>query len=211
MPHEPVLQYSLTLPDTSQDWAAFTRLYQDEFPIWEQEPLDTMRERLDDGRYTLTVAKDAGDHPVGFYLLDQPTAPVYSILTFMAVAPEYRNRGLGRQICRHAFDHYSEQEGRWLLIEAEERQSFFYGRLGARCLDIEYHVPHFDDPGNTTPMYLMVLMRPFTPDQMKGDFLRRIIEHIFIEGYRVNSDDPCLIRQIASIPETVPTLVWPPA
>jgi hypothetical protein len=53
-------------------------------------------------------------------------------------------------------------------------------------------------------------MKPDTPDQMDGDFLRRIIEHVFIDGYRVTREDRCLIRQLELIPDKVRTLEWPP-
>jgi GNAT superfamily N-acetyltransferase len=208
MPQE--LLYSLILPDSKKNWNCFCRLYQSEFPTWEQEPLDAISERLRDGRYVLTGVWIPDGQLVGFYLLDLPKDPDYSILTFMAVTPEYRNQGLGSEICRHAFQHYTEREHHWLLIEAAERQSSFYGRLGARCLELEYHIPHFGDAESGTPMYLMVLMKPAIPDEMDGDFLRRIIEHIFIEGYRVTREDPCLQRQIELIPSKVRTQEWPP-
>lgn len=204
------LHYFSILPDMANDWKGFCTLYQSEFPSWEQEPLDAISERLSDGRYALTGVRNANDRLVGFYLLDQPGEPDYSILTFMAVAPEFRNQGLGRQICQHAFTHYTKRDHHWLLIEAEERQSFFYGRLGARCLELEYHIPHFGDAESSTPMYLMVLMRPAIPNEMDGDFLRRIIEHIFIEGYRVAREDSCLQSQLDLIPSKVRTLEWPP-
>jgi len=204
------LHYSTILPDNAKDWDCFCRLYQSEFPAWEQEPLDAISERLAEGRYSLTAVKNPKGQLVGFYLLDQPNNPDYSILTFMAVTPEYRNQGLGSQMCRHAFSHYTKREHHWLLIEAEERQSFFYGRLGARCLELEYHIPHFGDAESSTPMYLMALMKPATPNEMDGDFLRGIVEHIFIEGYRVAREDPCLQRQRELIPSKVRTLEWPP-
>lgn len=204
------LHYFSILPDQLSDWKGFCVLYQSEFPSWEQEPLDAISGRLRDGRYKLTGARNADDQLVGFYLLDQPREPDYSILTFMAVAPEFRNQGLGSQICQHAFTHYTKRDRHWLLIEAEERQSFFYGRLGARCLGLEYHIPHFGDTESSTPMYLMVLMRPVIPNEMDGDFLRRIIEHIFIEGYRVKREDSCLQSQLELIPSKVRTLEWPP-
>lgn len=204
------LHYFRILPDQLSDWKGFCRLYQSEFPAWEQEPLDAIRERLLAGRYSLTGVKNTEGQLMGFYLLDQPNDPDYSILTFMAVTPEYRNQGLGSEICRHAFTHYTKREHHWLLIEAEERQSLFYGRLGAQCLELEYHIPHFSDAESSTPMHLMVLMKPTTPNEMDGDFLRRIIEHIFIEGYRVTREDDCLIRQLELIPSKLRTLVWPP-
>ncbi len=204
------LVYSSILPNHTKDWASFCTLYQSEFPDWEQEPLNTISERLSEGRYALTGVKDNAGQLLGFYLLDQPRDPEYSMLTFMSVEPRYRNQGLGSRICQHAFTHYTQQKQRWLLIEAEERQSFFYGRQGARRLELEYHIPHFDDSGFSTPMYLMGLMKPDTAGQMDGDFLRRIIEHVFIDGYRVTREDRCLIRQLELIPDKVRTLEWPP-
>jgi GNAT superfamily N-acetyltransferase len=205
-----MLSFIRTLPDAADEWVAFCQLYLNEFPEWEQEPLDTIKTRIEQGRYILVIAKNAANEPVGFYLLDQPHDPDYSILTFMAVAPEFRNQGLGSIICRHAFEHYTERDNHWLLIEAEQRQSHFYGRLGARCLDIKYEIPHFGDAESSTPMYLMGLMKPVTPKEIDGDFLRIMVEHIFIEGYRVTQSDPCLIQQLQAIPEKVRTLRWPP-
>lgn len=205
-----MLRFVPTLPDAAREWASFCQLYLSEFPEWEQEPLDTIKTRIEEGRYALIAAQNTANELVGFYLLDQPHDPDYTILTFMAVAPEFRNQGLGSTICRHAFEHYTDRGNHWLLIEAEQRQSYFYGRLGARCLDLEYSVPHFGDAESSTPMYLMGLMKPATPDEIDGDFLRIIIEHIFIEGYRVTSKDPCLIKQLEAIPAKVRTLGWPP-
>jgi GNAT superfamily N-acetyltransferase len=205
-----LLSFIQTLPDATEEWEAFCKLYLSEFPEWEREPLETIKARIQEGRYVLVVARKTAGQRIGFYILDQPHDPDYSILTFMAVAPEFRNQGFGSIICRHAFEHYTERDNHWLLIEAEQRQSQFYGRLGARCLDFEYSVPHFGDAGSSTAMYLMGLVKPVTPDEIDGDFLRIMVEHIFIEGYRVTLSDPCLIKQLKAIPKRVHTLRWPP-
>ena len=189
-------------------WSAFAALYRASFPAHEREPLADIAVRLHEGRYRLTLAR-LDDRVAGFHLIDRVPALDHAMLCYLAVAPGLRGRGLGRHIARHCFAHYAEPGIHWLFIEAAERQARFYGRLGALRLDLDYAVPHFTDPG-TTPMQLMALCRPRAPDRVGRDFLCRIIEHVFIDGYGLGRGDPRLAAQCARVPDAVALEPWPP-
>jgi predicted N-acetyltransferase YhbS len=203
------LSYHDLSPSSSGEWQQFIELYDEAFEESEQEPVEIIRERLLTGRYLLEVAQDASNEIVGFYLLDRATDPDYVILTFLAIRAAFRNQGLGSQICRHIFESYSSTPGKWMLIEAEDRQSIFYGRLGAKRLAIDYAIPHFDDSDDMTATHLMLVIKPTIPDQINGDILRRIIEHIFMDGYHVKRDDRRLTTLLEKIPDSVKTMDWP--
>jgi predicted N-acetyltransferase YhbS len=203
------LSYHDTSPSSPAEWALFTGLYQEAFEESEQEPIEIIEQRILSGRYLLELVQNEHHEVVGFYLLDRPSDLDYVILTFLAVRPAFRNRGLGGLICQHVFENYSSKSGQCLFIEAEDRQSIFYGRLGARRLDIEYATPSFIDSASMTPTQLMLVMKPQIPDLIDGDILTRIIEHIFMDGYHVKQDDPRLISLLEKIPDTVHTMEWP--
>ncbi|MDN5851133.1 MAG: GNAT family N-acetyltransferase, partial [Nitrococcus sp.] len=100
-------------------WSAFTTVYLEAFRSWQREPLPRIARRVVAGRYRLTMLQ-LGDEPAGFYLLDQVAALGYTALTFLALRPAFRGRGLGQQLLRDALSRFQAGPGpAWLFVEAE--------------------------------------------------------------------------------------------
>ncbi|MCO6440184.1 MAG: GNAT family N-acetyltransferase [Nitrococcus mobilis] len=191
----------------SPEWPAFATLYQHAFPFWEREPLPRIAARIDSGRYRLTVLRFADEPVAGFHLLDRVAVLDYAVLTFLAVHQALRGRGLGRRLLRDALcGFHAEPDAAWLFVEAEAERVPFYLGQGFRQLALDYRVPHFGSLTATQPMMLLTLHRSDRVGSIAGELIRRVIEHLFSDGYQVRPDDPRLVRQLQRVPDLVGVL-----
>jgi ribosomal protein S18 acetylase RimI-like enzyme len=197
----------LTRPEGA-DWQAFAALYAETFPEWEQEPLEQIAARLAGARYR-AAGLWRGRELVGFHLRDDVSTPEYSVLTFVAVADSHRGRGLGRQLVADAVAaHAARRPRRPLFVEAEAGPQRLYRRAGFVPLALEYRVPHFRDAERTQTMALLVRM-PAAESSLDGEYLRAVIEHQFVDGYRVAADDARLREQLARVPHRIEFAIGP--
>ncbi|WP_456380954.1 GNAT family N-acetyltransferase [Hydrogenimonas sp.] len=184
---------------------AAERIYDASFPAWEKEPISRIRERIASGRYRCVVYVE-GERVLGFYLLDIDRELRFTLFSFLAVDRAWRGRGIGTTLCRAAIEDFRhDPESLWLMIEAEDRQAIFYGRLGFRKILLDYRVPRFDDEGSV-PMHLMAVEKDVPLD---ADRLRRIVREIFVRGYGLSPDDPRIREQLERIPERIELIKWP--
>ncbi len=206
---EPALEIVEVSDAGDPRWGAAMAIYEASFPAWEREPESILVERLGTRRYRMWVGlRHAG--VAGFYLLDLNPSLRYALFSFLAVDAEARGQGLGTVLCRDAMERFATGgELRWLLIEAEDRQAAFYGRLGFSKLDLPYDVPRFDG-GGTFPMHLMVVSAGQRPTHIAGGTLRPILRHLFTSGYSLKPDDPRIAAQLARVGDTVELIPWPP-
>lgn len=186
------------------DWSAFARLYQEAFPSWEREPLPQIAIRVIAGRYRLTVLRLVDEPVAGFHLLDQVTALDYAVLTFLALRRPFRGRGLGQQLLQDAVSRFQASLGlAWLFVEAEAGPARFYQRYGFRRLVLDYRVPHYGNVAAIQPMTLLTVHRDGPVGCIDGKLIRRVIEHLFVDGYQLRPDDPRLAEQLQRVPDVV--------
>lgn len=191
-------------------WADVVRIYREAFPAADREDERRIGERVVTGRYVVVVARHDG-RAVGFHALDLVPGLETAFFMYLAVAPAWRGRGIGRALCRDVMDRFGALAGyRWLLVEAGERQAAFYGRMGFLRLALEYHAPRFDGPGSV-PMHLLAL--PIAPacTALPGDVVRATIRVGFVDGYDLAETDPRIAAQLARVPERVALEAWPPS
>lgn len=185
-------------------WSAFAKLYWDVFPSWEREPLPRIAMRVAAGRYRLTVLRFAGEPVAGFHLLDQVVALDYAVLTFLALHRMFRGRGLGHWLLQDAVSRFRALPGpAWLFVEAEAGPARFYQRYDFRRLVLDYRVPHYGNAAAIQPMALLTVHRDGPVSRVDGKLIRRVIEHLFIDGYQLRPDDPRLAKQLQRVPDVV--------
>ncbi|HET8702072.1 MAG TPA: GNAT family N-acetyltransferase [Nitrococcus sp.] len=199
-------EFALTLVDRPRgaDWSAFADLYQEVFPPWEREPLLRVATRVTTGRYRLTVLRLADEPVAGFHLLDQVVELDYAVLTFLALRQAFRGRGLGQRLLQDAVSRFQTTSGpTWLFVEAEAGPAHFYQSYGFRRLILDYRVPHYGSGAAIQSMALLTVHRDGRVSPIDGKLIRRIIEHLFVDGYQVRPDDPRLAAQLQRVPDIV--------
>lgn len=185
------------------------RIYLAAFPEWEREPEHILTSRLHTQRYRFWVGLLGGE-VVGFYLLDRNRELGYALLSFLGVARSQRGRGVGTALCRDAMRRIEGSPGYdLLLVEAQDRQARFYGRLGFLKLALNYEVPRFDGPG-TMPMHLMVVPRARRLTSIPRATLRPILSDLVVSGYSLAEDDPRVAAQLSKVGDQTPLIRWPP-
>jgi len=193
----------------SADWRGFMSLYREAFQAWEREPEDVLAARVRAGRYLLCLGRDHTGSAVGFYILEVNRDVDYVMFTYVGVAQSARGRGLGTALVRDAVRRFRDEIGaEWMLIEAGDRQAQFYGRLGFKRLDLDYHAPRFEEEG-AAPMHLLSMAANDQAEFIDGSRLAEMVRHNFVHGYRVAEDDPRVRRQIAEIGPRVRCERWP--
>jgi len=186
------------------------RLYYEAFPPWEREWDSLLERRTAKGRYQMRAGLKNGQ-VVGFYVLDvEEDGQTYALFSYLAVAEKERGQGYGEALTRHAIGLFLERgDRRWLLIEAEDRQARFYGRIGFAKFGFDYFVPRFGE-ASAVPMHLMGFSSEGPPATVAGEALKPMIERIYLSGYKLKPGDPRLAKQLALIPDEVRLLDWPP-
>jgi len=197
-------------PDGGAIWTDCIRIYTDAFPPWEREWDQVLEKRIASDRYQMRAGLKDGQ-VVGFYILDvEEEGQKYALFSYLAVDERLRGRGYGEELTRHAIRLFSEFGRRdWFLIEAEDRQARFYGRIGFLKLGIDYFVPRYDGSG-AEPMSLMAIPLRGPAKSIDGGEMKQIVERIYRSGYKLQADDPRLERQLSLIPAEVLLIAWPP-
>jgi len=179
-------------------------LYERVFPAWEREPRASLEQRIASGRYHCLALSDAASI-VGMSVTDCRPGLDCSVLTFLAVDPGYRGRGLGGRLLETVVRRFrADGPGQWLFVEAETAPARLYQRYGFRRLGMAYHVPHYGDDGRCRMMALMALPRHADATaSVDGIVVAAMIRDAFIDGYGLEPGDPRLTRQLARIPQSV--------
>ena len=197
-----------TTPSDTATWQAAMDIYRQAFPEWEREPEDILLERIHNGRYVMYCGLE-NNTVIGFYLLDINPSHHYALFCFLAVSEHCRGRGFGSDLCRDAVARFQQNENLdWLLIEAEDRQAIFYGRLGFKKIAMTYNVPKFD-AADSVPMHLMTIATEPNQHAIDKNTLTQLIEHIFVTGYHLPKDDVRIQQQVAAIPNSAALVNWP--
>jgi len=175
-------------------WDDCIEIYRESFPEWEREDEAKILQNLRSGIYKMFCYKEESK-VLGFYILDVNTQLNYTLFSFLAVKESKRGLGLGSKLCLHAIEYFHKVLAcSYLFIEAQERQTQLYAKLGFKVLDIDYRVPAFDST-KSIEMNLMLLQElEITPVT-----LRPIIKDIFLRGYGLDEDDIRLKEQLQRI------------
>ena len=179
----------------------FVEIYTQAFDEDEQESIEVIKQRIQEKRYSLVLAlKD--ETILGFYILDIVKKYKFVILTFLAVAENFRANGYGKELCNDAISFVLNLKNIDLfLTEAKELQSVFYKRLGFKKLNLDYNIPNFDDE-NSAETNLMIF--PLDEEKsVKKEYLKKIIQDIFMDGYQVKEDDIRLKNQLEKINKNI--------
>jgi hypothetical protein len=202
--------------DTStQDFKEVLGIYLEAFPENERQTADKIKTRIEQGYYSLLVAK-RNQSVAGFSLLCQFTDFNFGLLDYMAVQKDQRGLGIGSDLFSNTFKILRQGiPTSFLLLEVEDpafgnpsekdarlRRVRFYRNQGAKTINnFEYLVPPL--AGNSpTNMLLMVYteskLMAFTPQS-----LSHIITAIYSKVYERNGDDPYLGQMLENLPDSV--------
>ena len=174
------------------------QIYRDLFDAWEREDERNILKNIKLDNYKM-IASLYKDEIVGFYILDKNIKLHYTLFSFLAVKKFYQGKGIGTQLTLHAIEYFSHTfQQNWLLIEAEERQSKLYSKLGFKDIKLDYKVPSFESQGSID-MHLMLLQKEVPLTQ---NMLMKIIEDIFYRGYALKKDDVRITQQLKRVEES---------
>jgi GNAT superfamily N-acetyltransferase len=181
----------------------------------EQKPEDWLRAMVASPDYRVWMAQDGG-RVLGFSILFVPPGKDFTLLEYMAVAPEKRGHGFGAELFRRTVEYAGTPQGTRLpvLLEVDSdreassdramrtRRMGFYRRLG--CLNIaglRYLMPLRGD-GAVPEMDLMLypVVRP--SGLARGD-LERWLRSIYQDVYHAPPDDPRIAQMLGPLPDPV--------
>ena len=182
----------------SKEFQDSMKIYRDSFPEWEREDEKDILKNIQSKIYKMIISLYK-NKVVGFYILDINENLNYMILSFLAIEKSYRGRGIGSELCQKVInDFYSISKQDWLLIEAEERQSKLYSKLGFKDIKLDYKVPSFESQ-ESIDMHLMLLQKEVPLTQ---NMLMKIIKDIFYRGYALKKDDVRITQQLKRVEES---------
>ena len=139
---------SIIMPHTPAQWAAYYRLrYEVLRQPWQQLP-GSERAPDDDAPATthaLLLAPETAE-AIGVGRL-HPSAPGQGQLRFMAVAPAWQGRGIGRQLLAHLEAAARRQQLHEIVLHARAEAVPFYERAGYAVVAPSHllfgRIPHF--------------------------------------------------------------------
>jgi GNAT superfamily N-acetyltransferase len=161
------------------------------------------------------VMKGAG-RVTGFSIVFLPPAERFALLEYMAVAPEWRNRGVGSGLFKQTVERAvsAERPSLPILLEVDSdrqagadqqirtRRQRFYRRLGCvRISGLRYILP-LSGEGPPPEMDLMVYSaKPLR--QLAKTELERWLKTIYRDVYRCSSDDPRIDQMLHDVSDPV--------
>jgi ribosomal protein S18 acetylase RimI-like enzyme len=177
------------------------QIYQAEFPIRSRLPITRIRQLLSTGSYQLFVARDSG-RVLGLALVWVCARPAFAHLDYIAVAQQWKGRGIGTAFYRWLIAHLKELSSRaqLLTLEVDDELIDFYRRSQTRVL---HQVPYlFPGPRGAVPMHLMVYDcrgRETLDRAVVQGLIRALYRGIHNRG----SDDALLRSFISGVPHPV--------
>lgn len=196
---------------SSAEFQAAMKIYTTSFPENERRPFASIEAIILSGKARLIIG--CMDNQVVLMALLYPvTGTTFMLVDYLAIAEEYRGRGLGQKFIKDLFNTIDGTEFQYLLVEIENpymdrdevkaRRARFYRRLGLKELvGLRYLLPPLK---GTTPteMILMVLSR-VDGDYLDGQWIRDIIVRIFGELYHRGVDDEILASILSGVPDQI--------
>ena len=202
------------LPRAPEQIAQARAIYEESFPPAERVPFANLLASLASPTVCGWAATDA-DGMIGFAFAMTLEETGVEFLTYLAVAPTRRGRGVGGALLQTVIESLrarGDTEGLLWEVESDDadegfaaaeraqrqRRIAFYRRHGAEVVPIAagYQAPNLAGPG-TLPMKLMWLSLTTPPERLEGDHLRRCIEAIYRQGYGLPTSHP-LVREVSA-------------
>jgi GNAT superfamily N-acetyltransferase len=167
------------------------------FPPEEIESEQSVAASLEDGSGSLFVALDEAGEPAGAAFGRWTEAARVQMLTYLAVDPGRRGKGLGGRLLHAALDAWRERyEPCVVLAEVESpdkpavheaygdprRRLAFYEAAGAHVLDLPYFQPGIGGREHRVDGMLLLVLHadhvfmPLGPDRLSGKSLRTFME-----------------------------------
>jgi len=201
------LHFDIIADTASPDFAAAMAIYLEAFPAAERQPVETVRQRVADGRSQLHIARSAGR--VAFMALLWPFVGTdFILLDYLATEPAFRGRGIATRFMANMRTRL-EAQGTNLVMEVEDpahgdnpeerrRRLELYRHLGARQLEgIHYLLPPLH---GSKPTDMILMLFPGCPEGfIRGELVRRLIIRLYAELYGRGEDDPLLDSSLAHI------------
>ncbi len=190
-------------------------IYAAAIPVREQKPEAWICAMVRAPECRVWVMKAAG-RVKGFSILFLPPAERFALLEYMAVAPEWRNRGVGSELFKQTVERAvsPERPSLPILLEVDSdreaggdrqiraRRQQFYRRLGCvRIAGLHYLLPL---PGQGPAPEMDLLVYSAEPlRQLPKPELDRWLRTIYRDVYRCSSDDPRIVQMLHNVSDPV--------
>jgi hypothetical protein len=198
------------------DWV---EIYELSFPHGQRQDIDDLRRQIERGTIELDETRDQDGTLYCLTLTEVfgQAAPRFLLACYTATAPEMRSLGIGsmhrRRLVELLQEEYPDHLGLFSEIESttepgldaetlrtRQRRLNFFLRLGVRKLPVDYRFPSFV-PGER-PQAGELLWVPFGSAKLDRETLGRVVKRIYVEGYRLQPDDPFVKEELARIGES---------
>lgn len=180
-------------------------IYKSSFPSNETRPIEKIAEMLKrDKNYQLFVLmKD--NSVVGISLMYVFRTLGIGLLDYMAVKPNYKRQGLGKEIFKDTLEKFMSDtpDGIGLLMEIQREDApnlqegeinvrkhrlRFYSNMGAKILGVNYLLPPIQHDFEPEQMYLMI--KPVNQiDYLPKEYVLQYIETIYSTIYQYQAKD----------------------
>lgn len=195
----------------SKAFSAAMEIYSNAFPLNEQQPVSTIKKRIEQGVSELYIGES--DKQIVFMALLFPLQGTdFILLDYMATIESHRGKSAGSFFLQHISEILKDNK-KYFIIESEnpyfgnnkelrERRVAFYKRNGAKLLkDVRYILPgmHGLEP---TEMVLMIMPEYFSAE-ISGSTVSKLIAQVYKQLYNRHSEDALLQLSLQSIPVRV--------
>jgi hypothetical protein len=204
-------EFKETIDVTSKEFEEALNIYIEAIPSAERQSIDTIRQRISEGKERLFVGLSDGE--VALMVLLYPLeGSQFVLLDYMAVKPKYRKHGLGSEFLKN-INKITGLKNKLYLMEVEDpktgpdqetkqRRVYFYRKNGAKILKhVSYVLPALQ--GNTPTDMVLLVMAQNRPVWLSGDAIKAVIRQIYSELYHRDESDALLASFIDKVPERV--------
>ncbi|MBI5035279.1 MAG: GNAT family N-acetyltransferase [Chloroflexi bacterium] len=193
--------------------AQLRAIYESSFPPSERGDVSKFAAAIASRVYSLFTAIDGNDL-LGFAVTLRLTPSDVHLLSYLAVAQQARNRGIGEKLMRGATQLLRDNaHATALILEVEspdesnaeerhlrERRIEFYRRLGATMIEgaPRYRAPNLAGTG-TLNFKLMWLPLVDSAKVPTGEQLKQLVLAIYVQSYKLTSGDPLVVEALQEL------------
>lgn len=172
----------------SKAFRAAMEIYSKAFPLNEQQPLNVIEQRIEQGLSELYIGEE--DKKIVFMALLWPLKNTdFILLDYMATLDSHRGKNVGSFFLQH-ISEILKSSNKYFIIESENpdfgnnkeertRRVAFYRRNGARLLkDVRYILPGMHGLAPTEMVLLMM------PEYKNGLIDSWVVQHLIIRIYQ---------------------------
>lgn len=198
------------------DWVS---IYEISFPPEQRQDIQELRAELDVGFMELDETRDENDNILCMTLTEvfndaRGKKPNLLMACYTAVFPKMRGLGIGsihrRNLGELLKKEYPEFLGIFSEIESTKeanvdaetmltrtRRKAFFMRLGLIPIEVDYYFPSYEPGGAAIAGELLWV--PFGPPELQVQQLEHVLQRIYVEGYKLNHDDPLIDKVARSV------------